>query len=278
MPVTVIWEEGGLASSLALDTYDEENYNWDTVVSTHPVEGGGLVTDQVQLSNPKLVVSGYITNKPMPSNYIFYGAIVEGYETNLSAAGEFRSIELEDIPPRPEYSIKRKKLVIPSSKMQYNAAAVLGAAFKAITNSGPPEVDQRILTGKTPRKIRVQSWQLFDTGRNRIADAISVLTQLRDSRMRVDVISDIVRMTGCVVSGVAVPRKTEDGEGGSFTITFEQIRTATATETARPATTLLQKPKQAGSKATTFSEKYPAEQAEKKMQSLALTGFKGITS
>lgn len=276
MPVTIIWEEGGLPSSLALDIYDEETYNWDATVSTHPVEGGGLVTDQVQLANPKLVVSGYITNKPMPSNYVFYGAVVSGFETNLSAAGEFRNVDLENLPGRDEYEIKRKKLIVPAKKLKYNVASLAGAAIKAIAGGGPPEVDQRVLKQVTPRKVKVQGWQLFDTGRNRITDALSALVQLRDNRIRVDVISDLVRLTGCIVSGVSIPRKAEDGEGGTFNITFEQIRTAIATETTKPATSLLQKTKKAGSKSTVFADKYPQETAQNSLDSLAYTLKEGL--
>ena len=263
MPVTILWnEDDGLVNCCALDIDEEESYSWPTMVTTHPIETGGVITDQVVLGNPKLVVSGYITNKPGPNNYMLYGALVEGLERDDTASGAYKSTEIT-IKNQREYDFKQIELKVPGKKLRPNAAALVEAGFNALFGD-TPSAQNRIVTTIKEQKFNIQAWTLDvggdDPGKARIKALIDALIKLREERRRVSAMGDLVTLHNCIVSDLQVPRKVEDGEGAQISITFEQIKTVFAKDTEAPtASPGLQKAKEAGSKAAEYSENYEAE-------------------
>ena len=263
MPVTILWlEDDQSISCCALDIDEEESYSWPTTVTTHPIETGGVITDQVVLGNPKLVVSGYITNKPGPNNYMLYGALLEGLAEDETAKGTFKPSELT-IKNQKEYDFKQIELKVPGKKLRPNAAALVEAGFNALFGD-TPTAQNRIVTVVKEKKQSVMSWSLDvggeDPGKARIKALIDALIKLREERRRVSAMGDLVTLHNCIVSDLQVPRKVEDGEGAQISITFEQIKTVFAKDTEAPtASPGLQKAKEAGSKAAEYSENYEAE-------------------
>ena len=276
MPVTVMWnEDDGSVNCIALDIDEEETYSWPTVVTTHPVESEGPITDQVMLGNPKLVVSGYITNKPGPSNFLLYGALVEGLEQDDSASGAYTLTEIT-APNKREYIFKNVELKIPGKPLRANATALVKAGFNALFPS-VPTAQVRAVGAVKERKVSVQAWQLnvegADPGKQRIKAAIDALVKLRTDRRRCSAMGDLYTLHDCVISDLQIPRKVEDGEGAPFSITFEQIKTVYAKETEAPtAAPGLQQRKQAGSKATEYSANYEDDQKAVLQSLLRTTG------
>ena len=270
MPITVVWnEDDGSVNCLALDIYEEETYEWKGAATSHPVESGGNVTDQVRLDNPRLTVRGYVTNKPGPSNYLHYGAAVvetEGLQQDDTAAGDYEKFTIE-VNTKKEYSLKTVKLDVPGRKPRANAGALLRSGFDALFGN-EPTAQQRVQDKQSRRRAEVVAWRLKDPTLNRMALILDALVQLQQGRKRCNVMSDLRKMLDCVITEISVPKTVEDGEGAPFVITFEQIKTAfaTATEAPRPDSGL-QPTKNAGSKAATYSADYPAEQTAAKLRS-----------
>jgi hypothetical protein len=79
--------------------------------------------------------------------------------------------------------------------------------------------------------------------------------------------SDLYTLLDCVVTEVSVPKTVEDGQGAPFQIVFEQIRTAFTEEVEAPDSGLTAT-KNAGSKASAYSEDYPAEQQTELLRSM----------
>lgn len=256
MPVTVIYEDGSKAKALTLDIENEETYVWESQVAAHPIEGGSIITDSVILANPKLTVSGYISNKPLPSTFTQAGAEAEGFEQDNTAAGAWSSEVLEG--RTNIYDKKNTKLDVPGSKMQYNASAVIGAVVDAIAGPATPSVELRKAAGASTKNVTVQVWKLNKPDTNRITEALGVLLKLRENKTLVNVISDVTSLLDCIVQNVSLPRTAEDGQGATFSVTFEKIKlvySAEADALGSTVNSLVQKKKAAGSKATKESKK-----------------------
>lgn len=275
MPITILWDEdNGSVNCVALDIDEEESYDWPATVTTHPVETGGVITDQVILGNPKLVVSGYITNKPGPSNFLFYGSLVQGFEQDQTASGSYVATGLT-VKNQREYGFQNVELKVPGKPLRANAAALVSAGFNALFPS-VPTAQTRVVTVIKERTVGVQAWTLntggVDPGKRRIQAVLETLIRLRNERRRVSAMGDLLTLTDCIISGIQMPRKVDDGEGAPFTITFEQIRTVSSTETAAPtAAPSLQQTKAAGSKATEYATDYEKDTVENRLQSLDRT-------
>ena len=250
MPVSILYTEGTIAKVLTLDIYEEETLSLTSQVSKHPVEGGDVVTDQVQLDNPRLVVSGYVSNKPLPSNYLNVG----GYATVDNAAGDYGKVTLEKTTK--QYKLEQHKPDLPAKPFRANAGALLDAGISKLVGNAP-EFQKRVEDTTKTSEVSVTAWQLQNPEVNRVKEAFDQLQTLWRSKQRVHVVTDITELLDCIVSEVSMPRTTEDGEGSTFSVTFEQIKTAVAAETkaAAPSEPLVQPKKAAGSKATDGAEK-----------------------
>ena len=239
MPVVFSWEEDdGSLGIASLDIEEEETYDYPSTCTTHPVEGGGVITDQVQLGNPTITITGYVSNKPTPSNDL--------------TAGSFKQTPLT-LPGTKTFTTKQTKLDVPGSKINPNVGSLLAAGINAIGSaiSGPLKIPARAYGPPEKRNVSVNAWTLNDPSYSRAVEFLEALKGVRDSRRRVDVATDFTFMGGCILK-FTIPRKPEDGEGCPFVIVCEQIRTVYAqdVDTPKPSEPLTQKRKATGSKAT----------------------------
>jgi hypothetical protein len=149
------------------------------------------------------------------------------------------------------YEGKTQKLDIPSAPQKLNVASLAGAAWGALTGS-TPEALIRKPSGTKADAQQVQIWQLNDSSRNRAAEVFDLLETVWRTKQRVDVTTQQYGLiSGMVLTGVSAPTKLDTGDGGQFSLSFEQIRTVNAksVDAPKPLEKMGQKRKPVGSKA-----------------------------
>ena len=260
MSTTISWtNDDGSLDVVQLDIYETETHDAPCEVSEFPVEDGLAVTDNIRLKPKTLVLEGYVTDIPLPEN--------------VTHAGDYNSQSLQ-LPARPTYQQKNVKLDVPPSPLKLNVASLATAGFNALagaiglgSNTNEATVLQRV--ADTAQTGSAKVWQPTNQD-SRVIDAFRLLTKGRDNKVLCQVVTDFATYDNMAFVDLNVPRKTEDGNGAPFSVSFQQIRLVSAqtVNAPKPAETGAQRPKTSGSKATKDSSEDAAAKRKTILASL----------
>jgi hypothetical protein len=260
--MTVIsWVNGdGSTDVVELDIFEVETHAADNELSEFPVEVGLDLTDNIRIKPRTLILEGYVTDIPLPEN--------------VSNAGAY-SLQSLDLPNAPSYGRANVKLDVPASPLKLNVASLVTAGFNALAGAlgfgGTNEATVFLRGQDVAQSGTARVWQPSNQA-SRVIDVFKLLTKASDTARLCSVVTDFKSYDNMAIEHLEVPRKTDDGSGAHFSVSFKQIRIVSAqTVTApKPAITAAQKPTSAGSKAT--EDESSAASTKKKTLLAALLG------
>jgi hypothetical protein len=254
----------GSIDACELDIYETETHTMSSESPDFPVEVGPDVTDNIRPLPKTLVLEGYVSDSPAPL-------------ANMAGkyGGSFQRVDL-DLPGSPTYQAKQVKLDLPGKPINYNAGSLVSAGFNALVSAiglGPSnEVTVLQRVHDTPQQSMVQVWT-WDHWESHAAEAFRLLEKAHDTKVLIRVVTDLKTYENMAVTDVSCPRKTEDGAGAPFSVSFKQINivAAKSTDAPKPAEPLGQK-----SKSRTASAKDDPNEAAKRQKTALRAAALGV--
>lgn len=182
--LTWVPDGGGDAKSLYFDVCTEEDKDFSSTVTEHPVEDGVNVADHVKKELDKLSIEVFVSNAPV-------------YDFNARGSG------VQSVP-------------IPLQKFKPPLAPTPGAVFSAIGSA-----ISGLFSGDTQYSANVMK---FGSEFNAIEDTETKLKKLKDDVQLVTVVTAGGVYDDMFLEHIAVQRNAGSGDGATFRLEFREVR------------------------------------------------------
>jgi hypothetical protein len=194
---------------MEFDVTTLEEFTRAADVTLYPIETGALLSDHYQVQPRAIVLTGMVSNSPLPPP-----AQLEGKQNAAAApGGEFASKQL-DIP-------RMQKITGPVGVPR---PIVLGLPSRRLIRGNVERA-----RGGAPSSATV--FQFFDDV-HRMTDVFQVIDGLMQGRVPVNVLMyDSLEFTNMMITNHRAPRNAGSGGSLSFTINLIQISSADSQET-----------------------------------------------
>lgn len=199
MAVFLSWSpKVGPPKTLFFDVCKEEDAEFSSVVTDHPVESGANVADHVRRQLMRVSLDVFVSNSPI-------------YDWNFRG-GQLRSLNLaEGAKQSATGSLYYKAPLEPTP------GAVFGAVGKAVKGA----IGSLMGGDKGEPKANVFQWNSeFDA----VADTIEVLERLRKDVQLVSIVTPHREHESMFLETFRVNRNAGTGDGASFRLSFREIR------------------------------------------------------
>ena len=199
MGALLVWQDGAVSKSLALDLVVKENHEDMAEATEHNVERGADVTDHVRNANPKLTLEIFVTNSPLGNTDARPGLVIT---TPLAPASPDRTPKLPTV-------LATKKWINPVPLVGLEITEPV--AFTP-AQDGPPILPMAVQT--------VQFASEFDD----VREVHEKLLEIKEAVHFLQVITPKKHYTDMVITHVTMPRDASSGDGASITIEFKKLR------------------------------------------------------
>jgi hypothetical protein len=194
--LTIAWTEKttGETKLVRFDAVSQETHEALMTITKHPVEQGADVVDHAREEPRRIMIEGYVSNKPLLSN-LFIGNLAFGGEAPALDVG---SVQLDVAEFRP-------KLLPTPGSITRTITAGIDAALK-------PKTDKATVqhaTGTFPDRAK----NMWDT-----------LRKIQVARQLVQIWTALEGLQDMLIERVSAPRSVQDGNGTTFQVELVEIR------------------------------------------------------
>lgn len=194
------WQpEGGTRQFLTFDVIETEQQEHTNEITQHAVERGPNVTDHVRRNLDIVTFEAIISNEPL-------------YDTGERGASE-KSLLL-DIPT----------FTPPASPTPGALFAAIGGAISSLF-SNKPVIKAQVMT--------------FDGDHDMVSETHEILKRLVDTAQLIDVTTTTAEYRDMILQKATMVRNADIGTGGTFSMTFMQIRRVEVKLVTAPVPTIV---------------------------------------
>ena len=250
--------DGVLSSTtLMFDGVLDESWDLENEVSSHPVEVGADVTDNVRVGLAKCQLTVFCTNEPFQAN-TFASPSMQQTSISIAASDGDRSAPDTLVAKEWDNKLNFQAALKGVGSLVGGAAgggtgSIIGTAVGGIAGAllfAPGEVDKSFspigglgIDGAGDESFQTQLLGQADNTIDFVVKLFSALETLRTSATLIDVYGSKNFRTNMVINSVNLHRDASTGTGAEFTISLQELRfVSTQTVTAPAATVPRAKP------------------------------------
>jgi hypothetical protein len=239
-------------TTLLFDVVTDESWTFPATITSHPVETGSDVTDNVRVGLARCQLTVFCTNEPLQANTFTSPVLTQ---TQITDDGP----DPDATPGAPDTLVAQEW----NNALNFSAAlkgvgslvggavgkttgsivgtAVGGIAAALIDPAGPvptPFAYGYGVTGTDGQQIGVQLYAQPDNTKDYVSLLLSALTTLQDTVTLITVIGSKNYKSNMVIQSIDMDRSSDTGTGAEFTIVLQEIRFVTTQTVAAPSPTI----------------------------------------